>query len=72
MADPAGAQVLPRRLEARVGWGAPRRAAELKLELKNPTNLAEGVAHKLHRLWDRVKHPACGFVDNASQNFLFG
>ena len=42
------------------------------LELKSPTNLAEGVAHKLHRLWDRVKHPACEFVDNASQNFLFG
>src|SRR5216684_1433180 len=25
---------------------------------------------KVHRLWDRVKHPACGLVDNASQNLL--
>jgi hypothetical protein len=37
-----------------------RRAAEFKLELKRRSNLAEGVAHKVHRLWDRVKHPACG------------
>ena len=71
MADPVGAQVLQAtRSAGRVRRS--RRAAELKLELKNPTNLAEGVAHKLHRLWDRVKHPACGFLDNASQNFLFG
>jgi hypothetical protein len=53
------------------GAGRSRRAAELQLELKNSTNLAEGVAHKLHRLWDRVQHPACGLVDNAPRNFLF-
>jgi hypothetical protein len=52
--------------------GRSRRAAELKPELKDQTNLSEGVAHKVHRLWDRVQHPACGLVDNASRNFLIG
>jgi hypothetical protein len=52
---------------ARRSW----RAAEFKLELKGTTNLAEGVAHEVHRLWDRVEHPACGLVDNASPKFLF-
>jgi hypothetical protein len=42
--------------------------AEFKLELKSTTNLAEGIAHKVHRLWDRVKHPAYGLVDNASES----
>jgi hypothetical protein len=48
--------------------GRSRRVAEFKLELKSTTNLAEGVAHKVHRLWDRVKHPAYGLVDNASES----
>jgi hypothetical protein len=52
--------------------GRSRRVAEFKLELKSKTNLAESVAHKAHRLWDRVQHPACGLVDNASSDFLFG
>jgi hypothetical protein len=51
--------------------GRSRRVAEFKRELKWTTNLAEGVAHKVHRLWDRIEHPACGLVDNASPNFLF-
>jgi len=29
----------------------------------------ESVAHKVHRLWDRLKNPACGLVDNASEDF---
>jgi hypothetical protein len=44
--------------------------AEFKRERKRTTNLAEGVAHKAHRLWDRVEYPACGLVDNASQTLL--
>jgi len=50
----------------------PACPAEFKLELMSKTNLAESVAHKAHRPWDRVEHPAHGLVDNASQNFLFG
>jgi hypothetical protein len=52
--------------------GRSWRVAEFKLELTGTTKLAEGVAHKVHRRWDRVKHPACGRVDNASQNLLLG
>jgi hypothetical protein len=29
----------------------------------------ESVAHKVHRLWDQLKNPACGLVDNASEDF---
>jgi hypothetical protein len=29
----------------------------------------ERVAHRVHRLWDRFKNPACGLVDNASKDF---
>lgn len=32
----------------------------------------ESVAHKAHRLWDRLKNPACGLVDNASEDSLKG
>jgi len=28
----------------------------------------EGVAHRGHRLWDRLKDPACGLVDDASED----
>ena len=28
----------------------------------------ESVAHKAHRLRDRLKNPACGLVDNASED----
>ena len=49
-----------------------RRMAEFKRERKRTTNLAEGVAHKAHRLWDRVEYPACGLMDNASQTLLLG
>jgi hypothetical protein len=44
--------------------------AELRLELKHTTNLAKGVVHKVHRLWDPLKNPACGLVDNAYRNFF--
>src|SRR5262249_55359979 len=30
----------------------------------------EGVAHRVHRLWDRFKDPACGLVRNASEDFM--
>jgi hypothetical protein len=46
--------------------------AEFKRERNRTTNLAEGVAHKAHRLWDRVEYPACGLMDNASQTLLLG
>jgi hypothetical protein len=52
--------------------GRSPRTAELKRELKRTTNLAESVAHKAHRLWDRVGYPACGLMDNASQTLLLG
>ena len=72
MAAPAGAASPTQATRSAGRVGRSRRAAELKLELKNQTNLAEGVAHEVHRLWDRVEHPACGLVDNASRNFSFG
>jgi len=34
-----------------------------------PPDIKEGVAHRVHRLWDRFKNPACGLVDNASKDF---
>jgi hypothetical protein len=30
-----------------------------------------GVVHKVHRLWDRAQHPACGLLDNASRDFIW-
>src|SRR5438128_11549746 len=70
MANPTGAQVLSRRLQAQGATRRSRRVAEVKSSLTADQNLAEGVAHKVHRLWDRVKHPTCGLVDNASPNLL--
>jgi len=33
-----------------------------------PPEQKESVAHKAHRLRDRLKNPACGLVDNASED----
>jgi hypothetical protein len=29
------------------------------------------VAHRVHRLWDRMEYPACGLVGNAPRFYLF-
>jgi hypothetical protein len=65
-------QILLSHTNYRAGRGAPGGRPSYNSSLKIQTNIAEGVAHKLHRLWDRVQHPACGLLDNASRNFVFG
>src|SRR6266851_5770394 len=69
MASPAGARVLTRRLQGG-SKALPAGGRVPNTSLSADQNLAEGVAHKVHRLWGRVKDPACGLVDNASQNLL--
>ncbi len=68
--QPRRARVPQRRLEAQGVARHSRQSGRVRSRgLLAEQDPAEGVAHKVHRLWDRVKHPACGLLDNAAQDF---
>src|SRR5207248_221304 len=57
----ASGRMLETRLSSVIPTAAERlsgKSSRLKVGIR--------VAHKVHRLWERWKYPACGLVDNAS------
>src|SRR5689334_13807767 len=53
--------------------GLPSSLAQLYVTVQfllNSFRASAAHAHKAHRLWDRVEHPAGGLMDNASQSLI--
>src|SRR5215475_7150989 len=54
--------------------GLPSSLAQLHVTVQfilNSFRASAAHAHRVHRLWDRRKNPACGLMDNAAPGQLF-